>query len=763
MIDNKGQNSRGRAGRFALVCKRDYFADLATCFWLLMAASVFAEVIELEGTVKSVDAATRVITIERKTPSGTKTLELEVTKKAGDIASLNPGDEITFNYDPDLELVTRIGDGNGKTTQPQEAADKASLASEGPGEREKEICREACRKLEQQHFLEPRIDRDLTEKMLEAYLRSLDPMKLYFLQSDIDLFTKSAADLPTALKEGDTTFAYLIYDRLIERVSSRLPVIESLITKQHDFTKDESLETNQAATKWASTDAEVEDKWRRRVKYDMLVSKMQGEKEGEVKEKLLRRYRSFKNRMMQMTSDELLEQFLNALYQSVDGQSVYMSPETLANFEIQMRSQLDGIGAQLKSEDGLVSIVALMPGGAAAKDGRLQPGDGVVGVAQGSSDDFVDVQDMRINDVVILVRGERGSVVRLKVVSTGSSVPRVYDITRSKIELQDQDVTGEVFAVGRKLDGSPWRVGVVKIPYFYCDMEAMRRGEKNYKSAPRDCKALLEGFRRQKVDCVIVDVRDNGGGVASEFAASVGLFIDRGRVVQIKQKDGTVNKIDDRENGSSWQGPLVVLVNRRTSGGAELFAGAIQDHNRGIIVGDEFTNGRVPNMNIIPLAQNKQLGSVKLLWALMYRPSGEGVQGKGIRSDLALPSILDALTKQEESGVKERVFDRLPSAGFIPAEPNPVDDLVDQLKKKSGVRLNKNQEFRDLVKRLQDIKKRNQSGRIPLNEAEFEKEWKKGQVESTSLTADGEKSGRATDFYMDEVLNIASDMCEILN
>ena len=334
-----------------LALRPNWVFALALC---LVTALAHAEVLELEGIVKSVDTANRFITIERKTPTGTKTLELEVTKKAGDIASLNPGDEISFNYDPNLELVTRIGDGNGKTTQPQEAADQANLASDGPGEREKEICREACRKLEQQHFLEPRIDRDLTEKMLEAYLRSLDPMKLYFLQSDIDLFTKSAADLPATLKEGDTTLAYLIYDRLIERVSSRLPVIESLITEQHDFTKDESLETDQAKTKWASTDAEAKDKWRRRVKYDMLVSKMQGEKEGEVKEKLLRRYRSFKNRMMQMTSDELLEQFLNALYQSVDSQSAYWSPETLANFEIQMRSQLDGIGAQLKSEDGLV-------------------------------------------------------------------------------------------------------------------------------------------------------------------------------------------------------------------------------------------------------------------------------------------------------------------------------------------------------------------------------------------------------------------------
>ncbi len=725
----------------------------------LWTTAVHAEVLELEGTVKAIDSTARTITIERKTPKGTKTLELEVNKKAGDLANVKVGDRIAFSYDPALELVTRLGSGQGKPAQPQDAAHKASPASKGPGEREKEICQEVCRKLEQEHFLEPRIDRDLASKMLDTFLRSIDPMKMYFLQSDIDSLKKEAGDLPSALKEGNVTVAYTIYRRFVERVESCLPEIEALISQSHDFTKDESVDMDQASTRWAKTAAEAKDKWRRRIKYDLLTGKMQGEKDAALKERLLRRYRSFSTRWKQMTSDELLEMFLSSLYSSVDGLSQYMSPETLVNFEIGMRRQLDGIGAQLKGEDGLVIVVELTPGGAAFKDGRLKPGDRIVGIAQGNDGDFVDVQDMRLNEVVDLVRGKRGTVVRLKVLSSGNSTPKVYDITRSKIELKAFDVSGEVFGVGRKTDGSPRRVGVVKIPNFYRDMDAMRRGDKGYKSASNDCKALLEGFQRQQVDGVVVDVRDNGGGFADEFAACVGLFIDRGRVFQIKQRGGKVETFDDKDDGASWSGPLVVLVNRHTAGGAELFAGAIQDHHRGIIVGDEATTGVAANLNVIQVAPTKQLGAVKMLWALMYRPSGEGVHGKGIRSDVVLPSVTDAVANRNESEGKPMVIDRLGREGFSPARQD-LGEVAGSLQKKSAARVAKDPQFQDLEKLLRRLEGRLQSQSVSLKESEFDKQWKEGQRDGTSLAADDRREPLKRDFYLDEVLSIAGDLSD---
>jgi carboxyl-terminal processing protease len=720
-----------------------------------------AETLDLEGTVKAVDATARTITIERKTPKGTKTLELEVNKKAGDLNGVKVGDRLSFSYDPDLEIVTRLGGSNGKATQSKDAASKTALASKGPGEREKEICKEVCRKLEQEHFLEPRIDRELASKMLDTFLRSLDPMKMYFLQSDIDSFKKEANDLPTALKQGDSSLAFTIYDKLLGRIEARLPAIESLIDDTHDFTKDESIETDQASTRWAGSDAESKDKWRRRIKYDQLVGKMQGEKEAALKERLHRRYRSLSSRWRQMTSDELLETFLSSLYSSVDGQSQYMSPETLANFEIGMRSQLDGIGAQLKGEDGFVNVVELTPGGAAAKDGRLKPGDRIISIAQGDSDAFVDTHDMRLNDVVDLVRGKRGTKVRLKVMSSGDSTPKVYDITRSKIELKGAEVTGEVLEAGRKTDGLPYRIGVIKVPAFYSDTDAMRRGDKEYRSASKDCKALLEGFRRQNVDCVVMDVSGNGGGMLQEVTASVGLFIDRGRVFQLKQKDGRVEKYDDKESGRAWSGPLVVLVSRQTRSAAELFAGAIQDHNRGVIVGDESTNGFAANMNVMPVVPEKQLGAVKVLWALLYRPSGESVQLKGVRSDVKLPSVLGYLGQPSEANGKAGGFDRLNRDGFNP-EGQDLSDVTRSLQKKSAVRIEKDREYRAFVMKLQGIQKRNQAGRITLDEVGFEKAWNEGRRDMPSSTAEGNKSGLGEDFYMQEVLRVAADLAEEL-
>jgi carboxyl-terminal processing protease len=261
------------------------------------------------------------------------------------------------------------------------------------------------------------------------------------------------------------------------------------------------------------------------------------------------------------------------------------------------------------------------------------------------------------------------------------------------------------------------------------------------------------------VDCVVVDVRDNGGGMATEFASSAGLFIDRGRVFQIKQKDGRVEKFDDKDDGISWPGPLVVLVNRRTSGGAELFAGAMQDHHRGIIVGDEATNGVAANLNVIPVAPNKQLGAVKILWALMYRPSGEGVQGKGIRSDVVLPSVTESLAKHKESDGKATIVDRLGKDGFSPAKQE-VGDVARLLQKKSTARVSKEPEFQELEKLLRRLEDRLQSQSVSLKESEFDKQWNDGQRDGTSMAADPTQGPLKRNFYLDEVLNIAGDLSD---
>jgi carboxyl-terminal processing protease len=723
--------------------------------------TVHAEVIDLEGTVKAIDATARTITIERKTPKGVKTLELEVNKKAGDLASVKVGDRIAFSYDPDLELVTRLGSGQGKPAQPQDAVYKASPASKGPGEREKELCREFCRVLERDHYLQPRIDKSLVEKMLDAFLGSLDPLKMYLRQSDIDLFKKALPDLPTALKDGDVTLPYSIYRTLAERTQSQLPEVERLIKADHDFTKDESIQVDHDALTWAASDEEAMEKWRKRIKYELLVGKMQGEKESDLQDQLLRRYRGHVNRIKQMSSDELMEALLTALSSSVDGASNYISPESMANFEVGVKMALDGIGAELNEKDGFIRINSLTPGGPAAKDGRLKPNDRIVGISQGNSGVFTDVYGMRLNDCVNLVRGKRGTVVRLKVLPLGSSTPKVIDITRAKVELSPQAVKGEVLEVGRKPDGTPHKIGIIRIPNFYGEAGGSKESVSDARSSSRDCKTLLEGFRLQGIDGVVVDVRGNGGGSFPELISMAGLFIDQGRVVQVKNREGKVDRLDDRDGGRVWAGPLVVLVDELTGGGAEAFAGAIQDHNCGIVVGSESTRGNAAVLNVLAIDQEKKLGVVRLLWQGLYRPTGEGYQKKGVRSDVVLPTVYGHAMKEALRNNGEIAFDRIGGDGFRPSEGD-LSDTIREVKKKSEARLANDKGFGEVRKAIEAMDRRMRGKGVPLREADFAKYWKEEQPGSEAAPSRIQEPSLKRDFYLNEVLGIAADLSDEL-
>ena len=410
----------------------------------------------------------------------------------------------------------------------------AAAAAAKPGPNDRQITLAVRSYLEREHFLRHPIDDEIAKRWFTIFLEGLDPWKLHFLQSDIDGFMQKRDGLDDAVKRGDVSFAYEVYNRFLERLDARLPLVEKLVNGAQDYAKQESIVIDRDAATWAKSEAEAEDSWRKRIKYDLLVQKMEKTSAEESKDKLLRRYRSFAKRMHQMTADELLEMYLTALTSSLDPHTSFMSPGTQENFAIAMRLQLDGIGAQLKGEDGYTTIMELTPGGAADRDGRLKKKDRVVGVGQGADGEMVDVVDTNLNEVVKLIRGKRGTLVRLKVIPVGETVPKIYDITRAKIELKDAEARGEVIEEGRKPDGTPWRIGVINLPSFYMDMDGARQGQADYKSSTRDCKRLLDEFRQKGVDCVVLDLRNNGGGSLPESISLTGLFIDTGPVVQIK-------------------------------------------------------------------------------------------------------------------------------------------------------------------------------------------------------------------------------------
>jgi carboxyl-terminal processing protease len=476
-----------------------------------------------------------------------------------------------------------------------------------------------------------------------------------------------------------------------------------------------------------------------------------------------------------MTADELLETYLSSLTSSFDPHTSYMSPGTLENFEIGMRLQLDGIGAQLKGEDGYTTIVELTPGGAADKDGRLKSKDRVVGVGQGTEGEIVDVVDMNLNEVVKLIRGKRGTTVRLKVIPVGENVPKVYDITRAKIELKDAEARGEVIEHGKKTDGTPYKVGVINLPSFYLDMAGAQQGQAEFKSSTRDCKRLLEDFRKQGVDCVVLDLRSNGGGSLPEAIKLTGLFIDKGPVVQIKDSDKQVRPYDDVDPGVVWDGPLVVLTSKFSASASEILAGAIQDYHRGLIVGDKSTHGKGTVQTLLDVGRqlfprfdsSPQLGAIKVTIQQFYRPSGDSTQLEGVLSDVELPSITSHLPIGESDLDHALTFDRVPRADFA-GSGKVTDGMVAMLREASAKRVQTNKDFEKLAGDIARYEKRKDEKTISLVESEFERQWNEGKAaedEEEKKLEEMESQKKPVvrrDYYFDEALNVTIDYLKAL-
>ena len=647
-------------------------------------------------------------------------------------------------------------------------------AAAKPGPNDRQITLAVRSYLEREHFTRRPIDDEIARRWFDIFLESLDPMKIYFLQSDIDGFLQRRDTLDDLVKRGDVSFAYEVYNRFLERVDARLPLIEKLLSAPQDFTKQESIIIDRDDTKWAASEAEAEDNWRKRIKYDLLVQKMEKTPPEEAKDKLRRRYASFAKRMHQMTSDELLETYLSSLTSSLDPHTSFMSPGTLENFEIGMRLQLDGIGASLKAEDGYTTVAELVPGGAADKDGRLQKKDRVVGVGQGGEGEIVDVVDMNLNEVVKLIRGKRGTIVRLKVIPVGQTAPKIYDITRAKIELKDSEARGEVIEQGRKPDGTPYRIGVINLPSFYMDMAGARQGQAEYKSSTRDCKRLLDEFKQKGVDCVALDLRNNGGGSLPESISLTGLFIDTGPVVQIKDADKRVQQYDDVDPGVSWDGPLVVLTNKFSASASELVAGAIQDYRRGLVVGDKATHGKGTVQSLLDLGRQlfqrlpnaPSLGAIKITMQQFYRPGGLSTQLEGVQSDVELPSITTHLPVGESDLDHAIAFDKVPAATFQ-ASGRVTADMLKSLRERSVERIKANEEFTKVEKDIAQYQKRKSEKTISLVEEEFARQWNEGKAaddEEKKLeeSADPKRPIVKQDYYFKEAMNVTVDYLNLL-
>lgn len=601
------------------------------------------------------------------------------------------------------------------------------------GKHDRMVVQLVCEFLQQGHLNRPEIGDEISRRLFKRFVKGLDPTKLYFLKSDIDEFGKHETELDDLLLKGDIRFAYQVYDRFVKRVAERQKPIEELIAAKHDFTVKEYLDTDFDKLDFAATEDELRERWRKRIKFDLLVHRL-GKKplpDEEARQKVLARYQGLLKRWKQVDNYELLELYLSDLTTSVDPHSTYMSPATLDDFSIAMRLHLEGIGAVLRSENGQTIVAEVVSGGAAARDGRLKPNDKIVGVAQGDGK-FIDVVDMKLRDVVKLIRGNRGTKVQLRILPAEKIEPVVYDLTREKIEIKSQEARAEVLEQGKKPDGKPYRVGVIDLPSFYAELG--RAGQNGAKSATEDVRRILKDFKAKEVDGVILDLRRNGGGSLSEALSLTGLFIDQGPIVQVKGFQARVQRRDDPERGTIYAGPLMVLVSRFSASASEILAGALQDYGRALIVGDSATHGKGTVQMVLDLGEQVQgnnppkLGALKLTIQQFYRVNGDSTQNRGVMPDVILPSLTDHVATAEKDLDHAVAFDRVKpadyaNAGLITAE------LKSSLQDRSNDRIKKSDDFAKLAKEIDLLKARKARKTMPLNEQELRQQFTQDEAE----------------------------------
>jgi carboxyl-terminal processing protease len=659
--------------------------------------------------------------------------------------------------------------------------------------------------IDKRHMAQLRVNDEIAKRALEMYFKTLDPMKLYFYQSDIDQFAPESTKIDDAVKAGDVTLAKKIFDLFLTRVAERTAVAQALVDQPHDFTVDETMERDPEKLAWFKTKEEADERWRKRVKYDLLLQSTDDETPADkTLERLHKRYQSIARRWDQTSNDELLEMFLTSVTMSFDPHSSYMSPENLENFAIQMRLELDGIGASLESKYGETVVRHIVPGGAADKDGRLKVDDVITGVAQGADGEVIDITDMKLNDVVMKIRGKPGSVVRLEVKKAGGAELTNYDITRARIELKDsearsavlerdskgqvvgdaeattlkvaddgstaQEPTGEVIEQKRP-DGTVFRIGVINLPSFYMDMEGRRSGKADYKSAVRDVRKLLEELKQKKVDMVVMDLRFNGGGSLPESVEMTGLFIDQGPVVQVKGPDGRVIPHPDDKPGAVWEGPLMVVINKFSASASEIFAGAIQDYGRGIVVGDKATHGKGTVQELEELGRYvnqfnpPNYGALKMTIQQFYRPGGDSTQNRGVVSDVELPSQISHWPIGESDLDYALKFDSvlpLPHENY----PNASPKTIEELRRRSNERVAASDHFKKEQARIARYLERKDEP-LTLNKEKFlaerdELNTEKEQEEMFDDLQANDKPVFPQNPYNDELVAIALDYLELL-
>ena len=568
------------------------------------------------------------------------------------------------------------------------------------------------------HYLRKDINDALSSEVFDKYIESLDSQRMYFLKSDIDLLENHRYTLDDAIKRSDVQAAYTIFNlyqkRMVERLQFLITEIDSNLM-QYDFTKDESVEIERDDAAWPKDQAEMDDLWRKRLKSSALAMLLNDKPMTEVKDLLAKRYRNRLKQTEQTKSEDVFQTYLNAFAGAFDPHTQYFSPRTSQNFNINMSLSLEGIGAVLQAEDDYTSVVRLVPAGPADKAGNIRPAERIISVGQGEKGPLIDVVGWRLDDVVELIRGPKGSTVRLEVLpKEGDTAPaRTISIVRNTVQLEEQAAHKKLLTLQQ--NGKPYRLGIIEIPTFYADFKAQSEGDPNYKSTTRDVAMLIGELKKEGVDALVVDLRNNGGGSLQEADSLTGLFIESGPTVQVKSARRSASVYADTDSSIAWEGPMAVLVNRLSASASEIFAGAIQDYGRGLIVGSQ-TFGKGTVQTLVPLHR----GQMKITAAKFYRISGQSTQHQGVLPDIDLPELYDTKLIGESS-----LDDALPWDMIQPALYRRLGDfgaVLPQLKSLHDRRVDGDPDFEYLRSLMAKAEETSSRTHISLNEAVRRKE-----------------------------------------
>lgn len=581
-----------------------------------------------------------------------------------------------------------------------------------PEERHERVAELIIQFIEKSHYNHVAVDDELSSKVLDLLIESLDNNRLYLLKGDIEFFNTYRYELDDMVRNRPLDPVFEIYEVYQTRVRERLDFALAQLETEPDFEVDESYRFNREDEPWAETSADLDEIWRQRVKNDALNLVLEGETWEKTQDVLTKRYNGYLRRIEQVNSEDVFERFMSAFAHTLDPHSSYLSPRNSEEYRIQMSLSYFGIGASLQTEDDFVKIAGIIPGGPAAIDGTLKPEDRITGVAQGVEGEIIDVIGWRLDDVVELIRGPANSVVRLEVIPANSlpgSPKKFIDLTRDQVKLEEQAAKSEIVTVPR--EGREWRIGVIDVPSFYRDYPALSRGDKNFTSTTKDVKRLIEELEEEGIDGLIMDLRGNGGGHLTEATALSGLFIDNGPVVQLRNANGRISRLDDPDPVArvAYNGPLAVLVDRYSASASEIFAAAIQDYARGVIIGQQ-TFGKGTVQNLYSLDQyfrsedDQGFGQLTLTIGKYYRVTGESTQHRGVAPDIELPSHINAELIGESVRDSALPWDTVPTTRFRAGKP--LDGTIESLTSSYTERAKTDPNFRyqlDMIERAEEM------------------------------------------------------------